>query len=202
MKKIDCRGLACPQPVLETKEAITATPNRVIEVTVDNEASRENVIRFLKNQGWEVRESSGGGGTFIITAAPGQCNLDFNQTSDNQENADNDSSKIMVLITTDTLGRGNDELGKKLMTNFIMTLKEMGDSLWKVVLVNGGVRLARKETDTFEPLKELENSGISILVCGTCIDFFGLMDKERAGQLTNMLDIVTSMQIATKIIQI
>jgi sulfur relay (sulfurtransferase) complex TusBCD TusD component (DsrE family) len=68
-------------------------------------------------------------------------------------------------------------------------------------MVNGGVKLAVKDSPVIEELKKLEASGVSILVCGTCLDFFGILDAKAVGQTTNMLDVVTSMQLATKVLR-
>jgi intracellular sulfur oxidation DsrE/DsrF family protein len=78
----------------------------------------------------------------------------------------------------------------------------MGPDLWRLVLVNNGVKLAIDESEVLQNLTELEDSGITILVCGTCLDHFNLLDKKRVGETTNMLDIVTAMQLADKVINI
>ena len=106
------------------------------------------------------------------------------------------------MVATDRLGRGDDELGGKLMVNFIKTLKEMGDELWRLVFVNNGVKLTIDGSQVLEDLKGLDESGIMIMVCGTCLDYFHLLDKKEVGETTNMLDIVTSMQVADKVINI
>ena len=108
----------------------------------------------------------------------------------------------MVMVATDRLGRGDDELGEKLMVNFIKTLKEMGDELWRLVLVNNGVKLTIDGSPVLADLKELNKYGVMILVCGTCLDHFHLLDKKEVGETTNMLDIVTAMQLADKVINI
>ena len=108
--------------------------------------------------------------------------------------------KIMVVCTTDRLGFGDDELGLKLMINFIRTLREMGDDLWRLVLVNNGVKLTIEGSEVLEDLKTYESGGLQILVCGTCLDYFKLLQKKQVGETTNMVDIVTAMQLADKVI--
>jgi selenium metabolism protein YedF len=88
------------------------------------------------------------------------------------------------------------------MHNYIATLPEMGASLWRILLLNSGVRLAVEGSQDLENLQKLEKSGVSILVCGTCLDHFQLLDHKRVGQTTNMLDVVTSLQLASKVIKI
>lgn len=199
MKKLDCRGMPCPQPVLATKDAIEASPNELIEVIVDNKASMENVSRFLKSQGWAVSVNEMGKGCFMITGAPGTCEIKHEPSYEAHEQK---TQRILIIIPTDIFGAGNDELGVALMKNFIGTLKEFGSDLWRIVLLNGGVRLSTKDSPVLEELKDLEASGVDVLVCGTCLNFFDLHEKKAVGQTTNMLDIVTSMQLATKVIRI
>jgi selenium metabolism protein YedF len=107
--------------------------------------------------------------------------------------------KILVILTSDCVGKGNDELGRGIVTNFVKTLKEMGD-MWRLVLLNGGVKLAVDGSEVLTNLQELAAHGLSILVCGKCLETFGLMKKKRVGDTANMLDIVTSMQVAEKVI--
>ncbi len=198
MKKIDCRGMACPQPVMATKDIIEEHPREMVEVLVDNKASRENVSRFLKSQGWTVSVKEAGSGIFSITGAPPTCEIVHEEKSHDGSQA----QKILVFIPTDVFGNGSEELGRGLMKNFISTLKEMGTELWRVVLVNAGVKLSSKDSNVLEDLKALEKAGVDILVCGTCLEYFNLIDSKAVGHTTNMLDIVTSMQVATKVIRI
>jgi len=110
--------------------------------------------------------------------------------------------KILIMVATDRMGRGDDELGRRLIVNFISTIHEMGQELWRLVLVNAGVKLAVEGSEVLDALKKLEESGVQLLVCGTCLNHFGLLEKKRVGETTNMLDIVTAMQLADKIINI
>jgi len=198
MKKLDCKGMSCPQPVLATKDFIEQHPQELVEIIVDNKASKENVTRFLKSQGWSVSVKSAKDELFYITGAPPTCDI----THENNNETKETKQKILVFIPTDIFGQGSEELGRGLMKNFISTLKEMGDDLWRIIFVNSGVKLSSKDSYVLDTLKELENLGVDILVCGTCLEYFKLLDSKAVGQTTNMLDIVTSMQLATKVIRI
>jgi selenium metabolism protein YedF len=112
------------------------------------------------------------------------------------------SSKIMVMCATDRMGFGDDELGLKLMLSFLRTLKEMGPDLWRLVFVNNGVKLTIDGSEVLDDLKGYENGGLKILVCGTCLTHFNLLERKQVGETTNMLDIVTAMQLADKVITI
>ncbi len=191
----DCSGLACPQPVLDTRELITANPAESVEIIVDNEAARQNVTRFLESQGYGVTVQVESERRIIVKGEPGACVIEA-------ASAGSDAQKILVFIPTDCLGQGDTELGRKLMLNFIKTLSEFGQDLWRIVLVNSGVKLSIEGADTLSALQTLEKAGVSILVCGTCLEFYELMDKKGVGQTTNMLDIVTSMHLATKVVRV
>jgi selenium metabolism protein YedF len=197
MNKLVCTGLACPQPVLITRKHLEENPAAdKVSVVVDNRAAAENVARFLENSGFATSIEFIGNNFEIegsrIKGEADQCRL-----SDPSE-----SKKTLIMITNDVIGNGERALGEKLMQNFIKTLPEMGDSLWRLVFLNEGVRLSVKDSPTLPALTQLETMGVSILVCGTCLDYYSLLDKKGIGITTNMLDIVTSLQAADKIINI
>ena len=198
MTKVDASGLSCPAPVLETKAAVENSHPQHIDVLVDNEPARQNVARYLESQGYRTRvEKAGEGYTVIGTAARVAPEPKPTVTAPAVV-----GGKIMVMVSADRMGSGDDLLGAKLMANFIKTLKEMGGELWRLVFVNSGVKLTIDGAGTLEDLKGLEEEGLTILVCGTCLDYFNLLEKKQVGQTTNMLDIVTAMQLADKVITI
>ncbi len=199
MEKIDARGLSCPAPVLETKSAVEKNHPKHIEVVVDNEPAKQNVSRFLNSQGYQTEARQEGDLFTIVGTGSGEP---VPAEALKAKTPKTDANKIMVMVATDKMGRGDDELGGKLMINFIKTLKEMGDELWRLVLVNSGVKLAIDGAATLDDLKELEEGGLTILVCGTCLDHFKLLERKQVGETTNMLDIVTAMQLADKTINL
>lgn len=201
---LDCRGLACPGPVLRCKECVEGDRPQSLTVTVDNQAARENVARFLALRGYTV-DATEKGGLFVLEAqashaaaaqktAPAEASAAPRQAGTNR--------KTVVFITADTLGRGDPELGGKLLGNFLATLPELGPGLWRILLVNGGVKLTVAGSPVLDKLKGLAAAGVSILVCGTCLDFFGILEQKEVGETTNMLDVVTSLDVADKVIQL
>jgi len=198
MKEIDARGLACPAPVLQTKAAVEHESLNTVRVIVDNEAAMQNVERFLDSQGFKTSVEQTGNDYVVI----GTCETDIISKSEPVQKSETDHKKIMVMVASDRMGYGDDELGRKLLVNFITTLKEMGTELWRLVFVNNGVKLTIAESEVLPVLKEYEAEGLHILVCGTCLNHFNLLDKKQAGETTNMLDIVTAMQLANKVINI
>lgn len=198
METIDCLGLACPAPVLKVKELIDKGSPDEFTIIVDNEAARQNVSRFLEFQNFSISFVKDGD-NFILTARRSEktgCGMCPHEVPAHER------QKIMVMITSDCVGRGDDLLGSKLMAGFLKTLKEMGDDLWRVVFINGGVKLAVEGSSVLQPLMELKDQGVSIFSCGTCLIHFDLMEKLKVGEVTNMLDIVTAMQVADKVINI
>lgn len=197
--ELDCRGLACPAPVLQTKEMIDQGNPASVRIRVDNEAARQNVSRFLESRGFQVSVEKKGPDFEIRgrrdegTSAPEVRPVPESRA---------DAKKILVMVATDRLGTGDDELGKKLLFNFLKTLKEMGHDLWRLVFVNNGVKLTIHGAETVQILGDLQEEGVKILVCGTCLDHFKLLDRKAVGETTNMLDIVTAMQLADSVINL
>jgi selenium metabolism protein YedF len=195
-RELDCRGQACPHPVLKTKEIVDQEEVLQLTVLVDNEAARENVSRFLERSGYQV-EVAARGADLAVTGtrqegSPGQAAVDKWEEADLR--------KFLVLVGTDRLGTGDDDLGRKLIVNFLGTLKEMGRELWCLVLLNAGVKLAVAGSEVLASLQELEHDGVMVLVCGTCLNHFQLLEQKQVGETTNMLDIVTHMQLADQVI--
>jgi selenium metabolism protein YedF len=199
MKEIDARGLACPAPVLQTKAALQEEQPDGVRVVVDNAASQQNVQRFLESQGFQTKLEQEGADYLVI----GTCGTDpkppLQPTAEKQSD---EVKKIMVMCATDRMGIGDDALGLALMVNFLRTLKEMGDELWRLVFVNNGVKLTIDGSEVLEDLRQYEKDGLKIMVCGTCLNHFNLLERKQVGETTNMLDIVTAMQLADKVINI
>jgi len=198
MKEIDARGLACPAPVLHTKATLQEEKPATVKVIVDNAASQQNVQRFLESQGFQATMERQGPDYIVI----GTCRSEPDEHAQAASVPEVDAKKIMVLCATDRMGFGDDELGLKLMVSFVRTLKEMGPDLWRLVFVNNGVKLTIDGSEVLEDLQAYEKAGLNILVCGTCLNHFKLLDRKQVGETTNMLDIVTAAQLADKVISL
>ncbi len=198
MKEIDARGLACPAPVLHTKATLQEEKPASVKVMVDNAAAQQNVQRFLESQGFQTALEQKETDYLVI----GTCGLGPGEHARLSAEQPSDLKKIMVMCTTDRMGFGDDELGLKLMVSFLRTLKEMGSELWRLVLVNNAVKLTIDTSEVIEDLRDYEKGGLKILVCGTCLNHFDLLEKKQVGETTNMLDIVTAMQLADQVINI
>jgi selenium metabolism protein YedF len=200
VKEIDARGLACPAPVLQTKAAVQEGVPDGVKIIVDNAASQQNVQRFLESQGFRT-ELGQADADFFVASVGGESAAASPQP-EAAAGPDAETRKIMVMCATDRMGAGDDVLGRKLMINFIKTLNEIGPELWRLVFVNAGVKLAIDGSEVLPILKEFEDNGLKILVCGTCLTHFDLLERKQVGETTNMLDIVTAMQVADKVISL
>lgn len=201
VETIDARGLTCPAPVLLVKDAVERMGQVELTVLVDNEASRENVTRFLGSKSYAVSTTQEGE-VFRLQAQREGTDQAPQDVSWQATESETSSQKILVLITTDRLGSGDDTLGGKLMVNYLKTLKEMGCDLWQLIFVNGGVKLTAAQSPVLTELQEYERAGVIVLACGTCLEHFGLTAEKAVGATTNMLDIVTATQLADKVISI
>lgn len=194
--------MPCPQPVLRVREYIVENSPETLTVIVDNQAACENVTRFLHSQGYGVSPGQEGALWRLEAARAGDAPAQSAAGTDKAAPLSSVGEKILVVIPSNVFGSGDDELGGKLMKNFLLTLPEMGGSLWRIILLNGGVKLSVAESPVLAELLALEKQGVSILVCGSCLEFFGLLDRKKVGETTNMLDVVTSMQVAGKVLRV
>lgn len=113
-----------------------------------------------------------------------------------------ETKKTLVLLATDRLGQGDDDLGRRIVLNFLKTAPELGRDLWRLVLLNGGVKLAVAGSEVLPELQALAGTGVGIYVCGSCLETFGLLEQKQVGETANMLDVVTAMQVADKVISL
>jgi selenium metabolism protein YedF len=196
METLNCLGQSCPQPVMAARNFVEAHPQQnEFRVLVDNPAAAENVKKFLASRGFEAVVGPEGSDFQIKARKTGAsgCELAVQGLIGGE-------TKTMVVVTQDKLGTGDDQLGAQLMLNLLKTLKEMGNSLWRLVFLNSGVKLTIEGSEALPAIQELSTGGVCGLVCGTCLNHFNLLELKRVGETTNMLDIVTSMQVAEKVI--
>ena len=203
MKIVDARDRDCPAPVLMAREAVETETPQTFCVIVNNDAARQNVCRFLKSMGYAVSEETRNEDVHI-TGVRSESAQDEKEASPAQitqpSGEEPGQRRIMVMITTDRMGYGDDTLGQKLMINYIRTAGEFGTDLWQLVFVNNGVKLAIDTSEVVDTLQQYEAQGVTILVCGTCLEHYALTARKRVGETTNMLDIVTAMHLADKVI--
>ena len=108
---------------------------------------------------------------------------------------------MLVVLSANTMGTGEEKLGKALMKAFVFALTKQDVLPETILCYNTGAYLTTEGADTLEDLKLLESEGVTILTCGTCLDFYGLKEKLMVGGVTNMYDIVERMESAQIIVR-
>jgi len=194
-KEINNRGLACPQPVINTKRALEEIDQGTVISVVDNQVARENVIRFAENAGCRVSVEEKNGEYFItITKGEGsdlkEVVKDGNQTG-----------PMVYLITSNTFGNGAEDLGETLMVSFFNSLLEQ-PAPRMIMLVNSGVRLAIEHSRVLEQMNKLVERGTTVIACGTCLDYYKLKDRLAVGRVTNMLEVLENLTGDGKVVTI
>lgn len=195
MSVIDCRGLACPQPVITTKQALDQWKEGEMIVIVDNTVSCNNVERFARSQGCSVEIKEEGQDFYLHIQKLGE--KDKEETIRSEEKI----RKVVVYINSQFLGIGDEALGMILMRSFLKTLLDLETKSSRLILINSGVRLATEGSEVLETLRILSEKGIEILSCGTCLDFYGLKEKLKVGKISNMYDIAQSLLEADRLIR-
>ena len=204
MITVNAMGDNCPIPVIKTKKAMqTLTGPDTIEVLVDNEIAVQNVSKMASAQGGQVNAEKLGEKEYKVTiqmqgAPEGSGSA---EGSANAVCAPDQRGSAIVVVSSDRMGSGNDELGKVLMKGFLFAITQLDVFPRKMLFYNGGATLTAKGSDSLEDLKSLEAQGVEILTCGTCLDYYQLKDKLAVGTVTNMYSIVEAMAEAGKIIR-
>ena len=200
-KIIDCKGMACPLPVVNAKKAAEAMSlGDVLTVLVDNEIAVQNLSRFAEHKGFGVSAQKKGEKEYaVIMSISGEV-----VESREEEVAcvmDSRRKGMLVVLSGNVMGTGDAKLGTSLMKAFVFALTKQDQLPDTILCYNSGAYLTCEGADTLEDLKLLESEGVTILTCGTCLDFYGLKEKLAVGGVTNMYDIVERMENAAQIIK-
>lgn len=225
-RTLDCRGLACPQPVLLARRELAHLTAAELEVQVDNASARDNLMRLAQSQGRPARAEEQEGGFLVIIGGggreenpeaagePGGGVVSTARVNDHirpevAESAACSSQPaaetrvdagLAVFMGSDELGRGPDELSRLLGGMFLYTLSEAEPLPGSLILMNSGVRLAVEGSETAAHLERLSRQGTEILVCGTCLDYFQLREQLGAGTVSNMYEIAARLLAAKKVL--
>lgn len=203
VKIVDCRGQLCPQPLISTKKALKEIArDESLQVLIDNATSSQNVSHFLTDNSipYTVVESNG---VYTITIkSPGS---DFTPKKGTEEYCEISqqvkSSNYIVVLTSNLMGNGNEDLGKILMKGFLNTLPNLETLPQEIICYNSAVTLAQKGSDTAQSLAKLFSMGVKITLCGTCVDFFGIKESIEVGTISNMLYIAERLSSGTLVVK-
>lgn len=206
-REIDARGLKCPKPVILTRKALEEGSD-TLEVLVDNEAARDNVRRFAEKAGCSVSVKEMEGYYSIEIKGAGAKlqkedeTISMTYTCSIEEKKKDDSLKKVIFIKSDEIGTGDRELGTTLAKSFLYACTESDEIPTTLIFMNSGVRLVTENDETASHVKNLERKGCEVLVCGTCLDFYGLKDSLLAGRVSNMYEILSTLIGADLVVSI
>ena len=215
IRQIDARGKTCPLPVIEAKKALEAAEEGTrIEVLVDNEIAVQNLKKMAVQKKYPAVSSKVREGCYLVeitktgeakeTKVSGEANSD--ETSVRKEEPENcgcseQEGDLVIVISSDEMGKGDPALGKVLMKGFVYALTEQQRRPDTVILYNSGARLSCQGSDSLEDLRTLQEQGTEILTCGTCLNHYGLTDALGVGSVTNMYQIAELLTEAQKVVK-
>lgn len=207
MIQVNAMGDSCPIPVVKTKNAIKElNGSGVVETLVDNPIAVQNLTKMANQKGYGVKSEKLGENRYKVVMEIGEVQTAGQQSDTEDEQpavvcSPDAKSNMVVVISSRQMGTGSDELGAILMKGFIYGLSQQ-DVLPKTILFyNGGAALTCEESPALEDLRTLEAQGVEILTCGTCLNYYGLADKLKVGDVTNMYVIVEKMTQASQIVK-
>jgi selenium metabolism protein YedF len=202
MKILDLTGLRCPMPLIETKKALKQLVEEdVLKIIIDNETSLKNVTHYLKDNGIPASHQQKGN-VFEI-----KVNMPEGVAFESPDPAlwcepENPGNNFVVFFSKDRIGEGSEELGNALVGAMLNTLKATGRTPQKMLFMNSGINLVVNGSLFLNQLKEFQENGVDLIVCGTCLDYFGKMDDLAVGRVSNMLEILEAILSAPKVVNI
>ena len=199
MKELNTCGFLCPKPLIMLKDALMGMQaGEGIKILTDNATSQKNLVTFLREQGVEPRIEKAGNVYTILTEVPGKDLSRINpETFCSTDNASRD---YVICIRKNRMGDGDAELGRILLETFINNINQQETLPSHLIFYNEGVLLTKKDSPVIDSLIELENVGIKIMVCGTCIEFYNIQKEIGAGMISNMVTITEKLVNASHII--
>ena len=222
MITVNAMGDICPIPVVKTKKALNElnVPGE-IEVLVYNETAVKNVTKMAKSSGASAESEQLGERQYRVLITVGEAAAAQMKTSqsgskesgskERRQNAAKPAGNgaagcrtcvgTVVAVGSDRMGEGSEELGRILIKSFIFALTQLDDLPDKILFYNGGAKLTVEGSESLEDLKALEEQGVEIMTCGTCLDYYGIKDRLAIGGVTNMYSIVETLQNAMSVIR-
>jgi selenium metabolism protein YedF len=203
MRIVDTKGQLCPAPLIAAKKALKETPaGESFIVLTDNQTSFDNLSRFLKDNKADFQVSESGG---VWTLTTTKTTSDVVQTKAEEYCPSSishfEKGNFVVVISSDKMGEGDDQLGHLLMTNFIKAIKDLDELPKKIVFYNNGVKMVTNSSPVIEHLRDLEKMGVELILCATCVSHYSLESVVGAGTVSNMYTIAEVMASSGNIVK-
>jgi len=186
---IDTRGLACPMPVINTKKVLDSIREGSVTAIVDNDAAKENILALARSLHCEVDVQQKKDEFYIQITKKETC----------LGSEELETRNTVILVSSSEMGRGSDELGAILMKSFMFTVFESEAPPQCMLFINSGVYLTCENSPVLEHLMNLQNRGVEMLSCGTCLDYFKIKERLCVGHVTNMYTILEKINKADKV---
>lgn len=199
---LDCRGKACPLPVIETKNTIALLKQGdQIEVLVDNNVAVQNLMKLAEQKKLSAEVEEAEKNLFQVTLTVNTSTQEQEEDLMNNSSKEHAQGPTVIVISSDKMGEGDEKLGHILMKGFLYALTELEKLPETVILYNNGVKLAVQGSESLADLKLLAEQGVEILACGTCLNHYQLTESLGVGSITNMYTIVEKLSQAQKVIK-
>ncbi len=194
---VDARGMACPIPVVKANQALAQMNEGVLEVHVDNSVAVENLKRMALQKGLPVKTEQTEADHYVVTIlVTGAVDTTMPEIT-----CTDCGTNTVIAVDTDIMGRGNDELGAVLIKGFLFAVSRLETLPKTILFYNGGAKLTTEDSASLEDLRLMEQQGVEILTCGTCLNYYGLTEKLAVGSVTDMYTIVERLSRAEKVIK-
>lgn len=197
---LDMRGYLCPQPLIKTRQLWkTLAAGEQFQVLVDNDIAHLNLVSFLNDQGAGPSVQKEDDDCWVIVATRAANSAIANTTTMTKPAANTtpavsiapgqQPANYIVVLKSDCMGHGDDDLGRLLVKGYLNTLRELDNKPTAIILYNGGALVANQGSGSEAALKALEADGVDVIVCGACVDFFAIKQTLAAGRISNMYEI-------------
>lgn len=190
MQEVNAIGKTCPMPVILTKKALKAYPNEPLKISVDNEIATQNLKKMAEQLHLSYDMKIINSSYYEVFLNQAETELSPEPLSSLTSEKKDEKAPYIVVIHSDKVGHGPDELGSLLMKSFVFSLSEQEQLPEKIIFYNSGAKLSAEGSPVLGDLQAMAAEGVEILTCGICVEYFGYQGKLAVGDVTNMYRIV------------
>lgn len=199
--RIDARGKACPLPVVMTIKALEELGGAgTVVTTVDNETAVSNLKNMAAEKGASV-EVAAHDDVYDLTFVVGEDGLKGSASGEGASCGVVPVRNVVVQITSDKMGEGDEQLGRQLMKAYVFALTQLEELPQTILFYNGGAKLTCEGSPCLEDLEGLQEAGVKIMTCGTCLNHYGIADTLKVGEVTNMYSIAETLNNASLVVR-